>query len=114
MRYLMLLHVDESGWGQLTPEAQLRGMESYRAYGETLAMAGALVATGRLTPSATSTQIRTIGGKVAPMDGPYAETKEQIGGFYLIEAPDHATAVALAQQCPAAGHGVVELREVQS
>jgi hypothetical protein len=113
MRYLLLLHVDESGFGRLSPAEQVAGMERYRAFNETLAMAGALVATGRLTPADASTQIRTIGGKVVPMDGPYAESKEQIAGFYLIEAPDRATALALAAQCPAVGHGAVEVREVR-
>jgi hypothetical protein len=112
MRYLILLHVDESGWTRLTAAERARGMEAYGAFDQALAGAGALVASGRLTPSLASTQIRTIGGKAVAMDGPYAETKEQVGGFYLIEAPDRAAALAWAQQCPAAGHGTVEVREV--
>ena len=112
MRYLLMLHVDESGWPKLPAPEQAQAMERYAAYNQTLAGAGVLVATGRLTPSAASTQIRTVGGKVVAMDGPYAETKEQVGGFYLIEAPDHGAALDWARQCPAAGHGAVEGREV--
>jgi hypothetical protein len=112
MRYLMLLHVDESGWTRLTPEEQARGMAAYQAYNQTLSAAGALVSTGRLGPSSASMQIRTVGGKVVVLDGPYAETKEQVGGYYLIEAPDRAAALAWAEQCPAAGHGTVEVREL--
>jgi hypothetical protein len=113
MRYLMLLHVDENGWSQLTPDQQAAGMAAYGAFNDALGKAGALVATGRLTPTARSTQIRTLGGRVVTTDGPYAETKEQIGGFYLIEAADGAAALDWARRCPAAGHGAVEVREVQ-
>jgi hypothetical protein len=110
MRYLLLLHIDPSGWPELTSDDQARGLEAYAAYNRALAGAGALVSTGPLTAAAT--QIRTIGGKVVLTDGPYAETKEQLAGYYLIEAPDHAAAIAWARQCPAAAHGTVEVREV--
>ncbi len=112
MRYLMLLHVEEAGWSRLTPAEQAAGLAAYGAFNQALAEAGALVATGRLAPSAAVGQVRTKGGRVVLMDGPYAETKEQIGGFYLIEAADRAAAMAWAERCPAAGHGVVEVREV--
>jgi hypothetical protein len=112
MRYLMLLHVEEAGWGKLTPAEQGAAMERYGAFNQALAEAGALVVTGRLAPSAKAGQVRTKGGRVVVMDGPFAETKEQVGGFYLIDAPDRAAALAWAQRCPAAGHGVIEVREV--
>jgi len=112
MRYLMLLHVDEGGWTRLTPAQQAAGMAAYGAFNQALTDAGAFVATARLTPSRAGGQVRTKGGQVVMMDGPYAETKEQIGGFYLIEAPDRAAAMAWAARCPAAGHGVIEVREV--
>jgi hypothetical protein len=112
MRYLMLLHVDESGWTRLTPAEQADGMAAYARYNEALGAAGALVSTGRLAPSAGALAIRSIGGKPVTMDGPFAETKEQIGGFYLIEAPDEAAALDWAARCPAAGHGTVEVRQV--
>jgi hypothetical protein len=70
------------------------------------------VVQGRLALSAGACVVRTKGGQVVALDGPYAETKEQVGGFYLIEAADRATAMAWAARCPAAGHGVVEAREV--
>lgn len=112
MRYLLLLHVDESGWTRLTPDQQTEGMAAYAAYNEALGKAGALVSTGRLAPSAGAMAIRTIGGRQVTMDGPFAETKEQIGGYYLIEAPDAAAAAEWAARCPAAGHGTVEVRQV--
>ena len=112
MRYLLLLHVDESGWSRLTPAEQAEGMAAYGAFNDALAAAGALVSTGRLAQSAATLSIRTIGGQPVTMDGPFAETKEQIAGYYLIETPDQAAALNWASRCPAAGHGTVELREV--
>lgn len=112
MRYLLMLHVDESGWPRLSPAEQAAAMTAYVDFNTTLESAGALLATGRLAPSAEAGTVRTKGGQPVTMDGPYAETKEQVGGFYLIEAPDRAAALAWAARCPASGHGVVEVREV--
>lgn len=112
MRYLLLLHVDESGWAELTAAEQAEGMATYTRYNEALAAAGALVSTGRLASSADAMGIRTIGGKPVTLDGPFAETKEQIAGYYLIDAPDAAAALDWARRCPAAGHGTVEVRQV--
>ena len=112
MRYLLLLHVEESGWARLTPAEQAAGMATYADYNAALGAAGALVSVGRLAPSAGALAIRTIGGKPVTMDGPFAETKEQIGGFYLIEVPDLDAALDWARRCPAAGHGTVEVRQV--
>jgi len=112
MRYLLLLHVDESGWPRLTPAEQSSAMAAYGAFGEALSGSGAMVASGRLTPSAAATSIRTVGGKTVVMDGPFAETKEQVGGFYLIEAASREAALDWAGRCPAATHGTVEVREV--
>jgi hypothetical protein len=112
MRYLMLLHVDEGGWSKLTPAEQAGGMAAYAAFNAALEEAGAFVSTGRLAPSAGALSIRTVGGKPVAMDGPFAETKEQVGGYYLIEAESLAAAQAWAGRCPAAGHGTVELRQV--
>ena len=112
MQYLLLLHVEERGWARLTPAQQAEGMATYARYNEALAKAGALVSTGRLAPSNGALAVRTIGGKLVTMDGPFAETKEHIGGYYLIEAPDLEAALDWARSCPAAGHGTVEVRQV--
>jgi hypothetical protein len=112
MRYLLLLHVDERAWPQLTPARQAEGMAAYAAYTEALGAAGALVSNGRLAPSAGALSIRTIGGKPVTMDGPFAETKEQVAGYYLIEAADLDAALDWARRCPASAHGTVEVRQV--
>lgn len=112
MRYLLLLHVDESGWPSLTPADQKSAMAAYGAFGEALSTSGALIANGRLTPSAAAMSIHTVGGKPVVMDGPFAETKEQVAGFYLIEAASREAALGWARRCPAVMHGTVEVREV--
>jgi hypothetical protein len=112
MQYLLLLHADESGWDRQSPADQAAGLAAYGAYTQALKDAGVWVASARLTPAASAKTIQTKGGRPVTMDGPFAETKEQLGGFYLIEAPDFAAAMAWAARCPGAGHGTVEVREL--
>jgi hypothetical protein len=112
MQYLLILYVNEAGWPELTPAQQEEGTAAYMAYSEALRKAGALVASNRLRPSSSATTIRTAGGKPQVLDGPYAESREQIGGYFIIEAPDHDAAMAWAARCPTVDHGVVEVREI--
>jgi len=112
MQYLLMLHLDESAWPKMTPEQQQQGMAAYKAYTEALMNAGALVGANRLQPSSTATRVRVADGKPVVQDGPFAETKEQVAGYYLIEAPDLDAALKWAARCPASGHGVVEVRPV--
>lgn len=110
MQYLLLLHVEEAGWGRLTEAERTERTAEYMAFNDTLQAAGALVAGSRLAPSSGARTVRTKGGRTVVMDGPFAETKEQVGGYYLIEAADLAAATAWAGRCPTVGHGAVEVR----
>lgn len=110
MQYMLLLHVDEAGFGRLTPQQQEAGLAAYTAYTEALTRAGAMVKSGRLGPSAAATTVRLADGKARVIDGPYADAKEQLAGFYLIEAADLDAALSWAARCPAASHGAVEVR----
>jgi hypothetical protein len=111
MQYMMILYVNEAGWPQLTPAQQEQGIAAYTAYTDALREAGALVGNARLQPTSTATTVReTADGKTAVLDGPYADTKEQFGGYYIIEAPDLDAALTWAKRCPATSHGVVEVR----
>jgi hypothetical protein len=110
MQYLLMLYVDESGWPKLTPAQQEQGMAAYVSYTEALAKAGALASNGRLAPSASATTVRLANSKSQVLDGPFADSKEQFGGYYVIEAKDLEAALAWAARCPATGHGVVEVR----
>ncbi len=112
MQYLLTLYVDESGWGQMTPEQQQQGSAAYMAYTEALSAAGALKNANRLQPSSTATTLRTTNGKTQILDGPFADSKEQLGGYYLIDVPDLDAALSWAGRCPAAHHGIVEVRAV--
>jgi hypothetical protein len=112
MQYLLTLYADESGWNQMTPEQQQQGVAAYAAYTEALRSAGVLVNSNRLRPSATATTLRTANGKTQVLDGPFVESKEQLGGYYLIQAPDLDAAMQWAGRCPGVQHGVVEVRAV--
>lgn len=112
MQYLLALYVDDSQWERMDPEQQQRGAAAYAAYTEALRSAGALVGSNRLRPSATATTLRTTNGKVQVLDGPFADSKEQLAGYYLIDVPDLDAAMSWAGRCPAAQHGVVEVRAI--
>jgi len=114
MQYLLALYVDESGWGRMTPEQQEQGSAAYTAYTEALRSAGVLINSNRLRPSGTATTLRTTNGKTQVLDGPFAESKEQLAGYYLIEAPDLDAAMQWAGRCPAVQHGIVEVRAIWS
>jgi hypothetical protein len=112
MQYLLMLHSEETGWNKLTKEQQEQGVAAYGAYTEALKKAGVLRSSNRLQPSSASTTVRLTNGKPQVLDGPYVESKEQIGGYYLIEVADLDAAISWAARCPGAGHGVVEVRPV--
>lgn len=112
MQYLLMLYSDESGWDALSEKEQEEGVAAYFAYTQALAQAGALVGGNRLRPAQTATRVRVDDGKTQVLDGPYADSKEQLGGYYLIEAADLDAAIAWAARCPGAHHGTVEVRPV--
>jgi hypothetical protein len=114
MEYLLILYSQEDGWKSMTPEQQQQGYAAYMAYTEALKKAGALKGSNRLQPVATATTVKLVDGKSQVLDGPYVESKEQLGGYYLIEAPDLDSALTWAARCPGAGHGTVEVRPVWS
>ncbi|MBI3783293.1 MAG: YciI family protein [Deltaproteobacteria bacterium] len=110
MQYILLAYVDESGWTKLTKAEQEQGVAAYAAYVEALTKAGALVGKSRLQPSSAATTVRVADGKPQVLDGPYVESKEQLGGYFLIDVADIDAAIAWATRCPAASHGTVEVR----
>jgi hypothetical protein len=114
MQYILMLYVNEAGWPKLTKAQQEQGMAAYMAYTEALTKAGVLVGKGRLQPSSTATTVRVANGKSQVLDGPFVDAKEQLGGYYVIDVPDLDAALSWASRCPAAGHGVVEVRPLLS
>ena len=114
MQYMLMIHAEEGGWNKLTKAEQEQGMAAYTAYAEALKKAGLLKSSNRLQPSSASTTVRVANGKPQVLDGPYTDTKEQLGGYYIIEAPDLDAALSWAARCPTTGHGVVEVRPIWS
>jgi hypothetical protein len=114
MQYMLITYVNEAGWPKLTEEQQRQGMAAYGAYNEALSKAGVLKGSNRLQPSSSATTVRAVDGKSQVLDGPYADSKEQFGGYFLIDVPDLDAALSWAARCPATGHGVVEVRPVWS
>jgi len=110
MEYMILIYGDESAFGNIG-EAQLKAMYAeYGTYTQELMKAGAMRAGSALKPASTATTVRLRGGKVLSTDGPFAETKEQLGGYYLIDVENLDQAVKWAGKCPGAKTGSVEVR----
>jgi hypothetical protein len=97
---------------QLTEDDAERHFEEYREFTESIRASGHYVAGNRLTPAATAVTVRVRNGKVSTTDGPFAETKEQFGGYYVIEARDLDEAVGIAARIPGARRGCVEVRPI--
>ena len=112
MQYMLMLYVREANWSELTKAEQERGEAAYLAYTEALKKAGVFAGGNRLQPSSASTTVRMANGKSQVLDGPFADAKEQLGGYYMIDVSDLDAALAWAGRCPTVGHGVVEVRPV--
>jgi hypothetical protein len=110
MQYILMDYVNEAGWPALTRAEQEHWLGAYRAYMEAMTKAGVLKSSSGLQPTASATTVRTTDGKLQVLDGPYAESKEQLGGFHIIEVPDVDAAISWAARSPTALHGVVEVR----
>ncbi len=113
MQYLLLDYVFENGWPQLSRSEQEHWLGAYRAYLEAMARAGILKDSKGLHPTSAATTVRVVNDKPQVLDGPYADSKEQLGGFHLIEVPDLDAAIAWAARSPTALHGAVEVRPVR-
>ena len=112
MQYLLLIYGNESAPLAAPKDETGQRHAAYMAYAEAMKKAGALVGGNRLRPAAEATTVRAPGGKKSVLDGPFAETKEQLGGYFLIEAPDLDAALSWAARCPGAQHGAVEVRPI--
>jgi len=112
MQYILLIYSDEAGCERATQEDIGRTVAAYGAYTEALRQAGVLLASDRLRPTSTATTVRVSGDKTQVLNGPYAETKEQLGGFYLLDVPDLDAALSWAARCPGASRGSIEVRPV--
>jgi hypothetical protein len=112
MKYLLTLYGDESQDAEATPEEWQATLDAYWDYDRALRAAGAFIAGEALQPSPTATTVRVRDGERALTDGPFAETREQLGGFYLLECRDLDEALDWAAKCPAALDGTIEVRAI--
>ena len=112
MHYLLMIYSAESGSADATPEAGARMMAAYDAFTNEVKEAGAFVAGDGLQPTSTATTVRVRDGETLLTDGPFAETREQLGGYYLLECGDLDEAVRWAAKVPGAHYGCIEVRPV--
>jgi hypothetical protein len=113
MKYLLLLYGDESTWADLSPEEAAEQMKAWGAFDEELRAAGVFVAGEGLEPTTAATTVRIKDGEIVHTDGPFAETREQLGGFYLLECPDLDAALGWSAKVPDLPEGgSVEVRPV--
>jgi hypothetical protein len=112
MKYLCLVYDDEQAWQKFPKDVQDKYLGEYKEFTDTVKKNGQYVGSNRLQPSHTATTVRFRNGKVSTTDGPYIETKEQLGGYYLIEAKDLNDAIHVASRIPSARFGAVEVRPI--
>jgi hypothetical protein len=112
VQYLCLIYSDESQWPRLPKSEHDRVLGEYLSYTEDVRNSGHLRGGNPLEPTAAATTVRVRNGRMSTTDGPFAETKEQLGGYYLLEARDLNEAIQLAARIPGARYGCIEVRPV--
>lgn len=112
MRYLLLIYLDDTVFPTLSKQQVDEVMAEYDALNTALQKAGVLLAKNRLRFAAEATTVTIRNGKTVTTDGPFAETKEHVGGFYLIDVKTREEALAWAAKVPSAKHGSIEVRAV--
>jgi len=113
MKYLCLIYSEESNWANRTQEQMAAMTAEYMAYTDDIRKSGHLLGGEALHPTNAATTVRVRNGKVSTTDGPFAETKEQLGGFYLVEAKDLNDAIQVASRIPGAKYGSIEVRPIR-
>ena len=112
MKYLALIHSDEAGWETLSDETRGALIERYLAFSKEAREAGVMLGGDQLAPTAAATTVRVRDGQTLVTDGPYAEVKEALGGYYLFECASIDEALDWAAKIPGAQHGAIEVRQV--
>ena len=112
MQYLLLIYGDQTGWDSMSEEEQGQIFQAYGSYTEELEKSGAMVGGNALQPTQTATTVRVRNDETLTTDGPFAETKEQLGGYYLVDVDSLDEALEWAAKIPGARHGSIEVRPV--
>jgi hypothetical protein len=112
MQYLLMIYANEAEYAKINPATLQKVFEEYGAFTQGIVKSGNFKAGDRLQPTTTATTVRIRDGKTLTTDGPFAETREQLGGYYLVEARDLDEALAIAAKIPGARFGSIEVRPI--
>ena len=112
MQYLLMIYQNEAEYGKIDAATNKKMLEEYGAFTQGIIQSGNFKGADRLQPTTTATTVRVRDGKTLTTDGPFAETREQLGGYYLVEAKDLDTALAIAARIPSARYGSIEVRPI--
>lgn len=112
MKYIILIYNSEANDKAMTQQEAGKLMEAYGAYSQAMVKAGVMVGGERLKPTDTATTVRTKNGRTEVLNGPYADTREQLGGYYMIDVPDLDAAITWAARCPSSSNGTIEVRPI--
>ena len=110
MKYMLLIHSEENAWSKLSEGDRGRMMAEFGEFTQQIKASGQYVGGSQLQPASTATSVRVRDGRRLVTDGPFAETREQLGGYYLVEVANLDDAIALAARVPSARIGTIELR----
>jgi hypothetical protein len=114
MKYALLIYAAEKDWTARSADEQKRIYDEYWGYTVELKKSGKMLSCQPLDPTSTATTIRVRDGKTVPTDGPFADTKEQLGGIYVVDVKDLDEAMAWASRIPDARHGSIEIRPLMN
>jgi hypothetical protein len=112
MQYLLMIYANEAEYAKIGPAASQQMLGEYQAFTKSIIESGNFKAGDRLQPTTTATTVRIRDGKTLTTDGPFAETREQLGGYYLVEAKDLDAAIGIAARIPGARVGSIEVRPI--
>jgi hypothetical protein len=112
MKYMLLIHDDEKSWGTMSEADRQRTYAEYGQFTQQIKDTGHHLASSQLQPTSTATSVRVRDGKRLVTDGPFAETREQLGGYYLVDAKNLDEAISIAARIPSAKVGTIEVRPV--
>jgi hypothetical protein len=112
MQYLLMIYQNEAEYAKNDAATTQKMLQEYGAFTQAIIQSGNFKAADRLQPTSTATTVRVRDGKTLTTDGPFAETREQLGGYYLVEAKDLDEALAIAARIPSARIGSIEVRPV--
>jgi hypothetical protein len=112
MQYLLMIYQNEAEYAKVDAASSQKMMGEYQTFTQSIIQSGNFKGGDRLQPSSTATTVRVRDGKTLTTDGPFAETREQLGGYYMVDAKDLDAAIAIAARIPGARHGSIEVRPI--